>query len=61
MCETWLHDDDHLGLYYLGLGYQKIVTRNRLGKKGGGIAAFVIEGLHVDAHTIESEKENMIW
>ena len=46
MCETWLLDDDHLGLYYLGLDYQKIITRNKQGKKGGGIAAFVIEGLH---------------
>ena len=60
MCETWLLHDDHLGLYSLGLGYQKIVTRNRLGKKGGGFAAFMIEGLHVDASTIVSEKENIV-
>ena len=40
VCETWLTDNDPLGLYQID-GYQPVEVRNRADKRGGGLAVFV--------------------
>ena len=43
ICETWLIDNDPIGFYSID-GYQTIITKDRVGKKGGGFACFVKNG-----------------
>ena len=58
-CETWLTDNDPIGLYSIDV-YQTIITKNRVGKKGGGIAYFVKNGLTASSKSFDIGIENLM-
>ena len=58
LCETWLTDNDTTGLYSIS-GYQTNITKNSVGKKGGGIACFVKNGLTAFSKSFDNDIENL--
>ena len=59
LCETWLTDNDPIGLYSID-GYQTIITKSRVGKKGGGIACFVKNGSTASSKSFDNDIENVM-
>ena len=59
LCEAWLTDNDPIGLHSIN-GYQTIITKNRVGKKGGGIACFVKNGLTASSKRFDNDFENLM-
>ena len=59
LCETWLTDNDLIGLYSID-GYQTIIPKNRVGKKGGGIACFVKNDLTASSKNFDNDIENLM-
>ena len=58
-CKTWLTENDPSGLYSID-GYQTTLTKNRVGKKRGGIACFVNFGLTAFSKSFDNRMENLI-
>ena len=59
LCETWLTDNEPIGLNSIN-GYQTIITKNRVGKKGGGIACFVKNSLTASSKSFDKDIENLM-
>ena len=58
-CKTWLTENDPSGLYSID-GYQTTLTKNRVGKKRGGIACFVNFGLKAFSKSFDNRIEKLI-
>ena len=58
LCETWLTDNDPLGLYQIE-GYQPVEVKNRPNKRGGGLAVFVRNDMNYSMMNLSIDIEHM--
>ena len=58
LCETWLTDNDPLGLYQIE-GYQPVEVKNRPTKRGGGLAVFVRNDINYSMMNFSIDIEHM--
>ena len=58
LCETWLTDNDPLGLYQIE-GYQPVEVKNRPNKRGGGLAVFVRNDMNYSMMNFSIDLEHM--
>ena len=58
LCETWLTDNDPLGLYQIE-GYQPVEVKNRPTKRGGGLAVFVRNDINYSMLNFTIDIEHM--
>ena len=58
LCETWLTDNDPLGLYQIE-GYQPVEVKNRPNKRGGGLAVFVRNDINYSMMNFSIDIEHM--
>ena len=58
LCETWLTDNDPLGLYQIE-GYQPVEVKNRPNKRGGGLAVFVRNDMNCSMMNFSTDIEHM--
>ena len=59
LCETWLTDNDPIGLFSID-GYQTIIAKSRVGKKGGGFVCFVKNSLTAFSKSFDNDIENLM-
>ena len=59
LCETCLTDNDPTGFNSI-YGYQTIITKNRVGKKGRCFACFVENGLTAFPKSFDNDIENLM-
>ena len=59
LCETWLTDNDPLGLYQIE-GYQPVEVKNRPDKRGGGMAVFVRNDMKYSLMNFLIDIEHMV-
>ena len=57
LCETWLTDNDPLGLYQIE-GYQPVEVKNRPNKRGGGLAVFVRNDMNYSMMNFSIDREH---
>ena len=57
--QTWLRNDDDMGLYQIE-GYSTSFVKNRQGRRGGGLAIYVEKGLTVTHLNITADIENIV-